>query len=103
MVYSNTSISHDSLHNLPDGRGESPFFCSRSSSGINAVLESLLFVETRIPFAKLHVGDIGLQTFQLTECQIVMAVIVAVCCELPVFETIGRFANAVQVLLGTLL
>lgn len=69
---------------------------------MNVVLESLLFGRALVAFAKLHVGDISIQTLHLTDCQIGKAVVVAVCSELPDHEIIRRFANALHVLFCTL-
>ena len=82
--------------------GELRFFFHGSSSGMNAILEPLLFKEAGVSFAELQVRDIGIQLFGLAERQIGEAIIVAVRGELFALEVIGLLANGLHVLFATL-
>src|SRR6266498_4848591 len=68
---------------------------------MKAMLESLLLGEALIPFAKLQVGDISIQTLRLTQCQIGIAVIIAVRTELSALEIARVLANDLHILFGS--
>jgi hypothetical protein len=78
--------------------GESAPFLDRSLAGMDAIFESLLPGETFISFAKLQVGDIGIQVLILAPDQIGIGIIIAVRSQLSAFEIVSIFANYLHVL-----
>lgn len=74
---------------------------TRTFSGMDAMLEPLLIGKLWIALAELHVGDVSIQAFLLTENQAGMAEIIAVCAEGFADEKIRTFPNIEHILFGT--
>ncbi len=74
---------------------------NRTFSGMDAQLEPLLPGKLRIALAEVHVGDIGIQAFLLTERQAGLAEIIAISTEDFACEVIWMFPNIEYILFGS--